>query len=192
MHKPLSILALALTATAVLAQSSPQSGSAPPPPPPAPGPSLELALQAAHTALDTCAVKGFNVGVSVIDSAGVLKVLLAKDGTSARGVQSSTNKAVTALTFADATSRLGERIKSEQSLADRIAANSSFNTRAGGVLLKVKNETIGAIGVGGAKGSENDEACAVAGVQAIQARLASATSTRGAAGQPGSTTSPRR
>jgi uncharacterized protein GlcG (DUF336 family) len=174
MHKPLSLLALALGATAVLAQSSPPSASAPPPPP-APGPSLELALQAAHTALDACTAKGFSVGVSVIDSGGVLKVLLARDGTSARGVQSSTNKAVTALTFADATSRLAERIKSDKSLADKIAANTNFNTRAGGVLLKLNNETIGAIGVGGAQGSENDEACALAGIQAIQAKLASTT-----------------
>jgi len=112
----------------------------------------------------------------VIDSGGVLKVLLAKDGTSPRGVQSSTNKTVTALTFADATSRLGERVKSEQALADKVSANPNFNTRAGGVLLKVNNETIGAIGVGGAKGSENDEACAVAGIQAIQSRLAATTS----------------
>lgn len=175
MSKKLSILVLALGATAVLAQSAPPAGStAPPPPPPAPGPSLELALQAAHIALDACTAKGFNVGVSVIDSGGVLKVLLAKDGASARGVQSSTNKAITALTFADATSRLGERVKSEQSLADKVAANPNFNTRAGGVLLKVKDETLGAIGVGGAKGSENDEACALAGVQAIQARLSAA------------------
>ena len=176
MNKTFTILALALGASAALAQSSSPPANAAPPAPPAPGPSLELALQAAHVALDTCAAKGFNVGVSVIDSGGVLKVLLAKDGTSPRGVQSSTNKAVTALTFADTTSHLGERIKSEQTLADKIAANPNFNTRAGGVLLKVKNETIGAIGVGGAKGSENDEACALAGIQAIQARLAATTS----------------
>lgn len=172
MHMKLMVLALALGASAVFAQSAPPAGSAaPPPPPPAPGPSLELALQAAHIALDACTAKGFNVGVSVIDSGGVLKVLLAKDGASARGVQSSTSKAVTALAFSDATSRLGERVKSEQSLADKVAANPNFNIRAGGVLLKVKDATLGAIGVGGAKGSENDEACALAGLQAIQARL---------------------
>jgi uncharacterized protein GlcG (DUF336 family) len=138
------------------------------PTPPARGPSLALALQAARAALDTCTAKGFNVGVSVVDSGGVLKVLLAKDGTSPRGVQSSTNKAVTALTFQDATSRLGQRVRSDKELADKVAANANFNVRAGGVLLKVNNEVIGAIGVGGARGSEHDEACALAGLETIK------------------------
>jgi uncharacterized protein GlcG (DUF336 family) len=43
--------------------------------------------------------------------------------------------------------------------------------RAGGVLLKVKDQIVGAIGVGGARGSENDEACALDGLKAIQQRL---------------------
>jgi len=140
-------------------------------PAPAPGPSLELASAAARTALDACKAKGFSVGVSVIDSGGVLKVLLAQDGTSARGVQSSTNKATTSLTFKDATSHLGERVKSDAELAQAVSANAAFNVRAGGVLLKVKDRIVGAIGVGGAHGSENDEACALAGIQAVQGRL---------------------
>jgi len=147
-----------------------------PPPPPARGPSLELASQAAQVAVDACAAKGFNVGVSVVDSAGVLKVLVAKDGTSPRGVQSSTNKAVTALTFSDSTGHLGELSKSDKALASRLSTNPNFNSRAGGVLLKANNEVIGAIGVGGARGSENDEACALAGIQAIQTRLAATAS----------------
>lgn len=162
------ILAISVCAGA----QTPGPSAATPPAPPARGPSLELALQAARTALDACTAKGFNVGVSVIDSGGVLKVLLANDGTSARGVQSSTNKALTALTFKDATSRLGELAQADKELAGKVAANSSFNVRAGGVLLKANDEIIGAIGVGGARGSENDEACAVAGIQAIQNRLA--------------------
>jgi uncharacterized protein GlcG (DUF336 family) len=141
------------------------------PVPPARGPAIELALEAARVALDTCKAKGFNTGVSVVDSAGVLKVLLAADGTSPRGVQSGTNKAVTALTFKAATSQLAEQAKTDKDLADKIAANSNFNNRAGGVLLKVGDEIVGAIGVGGARGSENDEACAIAGLEKIQSRL---------------------
>ena len=121
--------------------------------------------------MDACKAKGFAVAVSVIDSGGVLKVLLAQDGASARGVQSSTNKAVTALTFKDATSHLGERVKSDATLAQSVSANPAFNVRAGGVLLKVKDRIVGAIGVGGARGSENDEACALDGLKAIQEKL---------------------
>lgn len=108
----------------------------------------------------------------------MLKALLAKDGTSPRGVPSSTNKVVTAVTFGDATSRIGGRAKTERVLADRLAANPNFNSRAGGVLLKVNGEMIGAIGVGGARGSENDEACALAGIEAIQAQLNAPATTR--------------
>ncbi|MEJ0034736.1 MAG: heme-binding protein [Gammaproteobacteria bacterium] len=171
-------LTIVLSASTAGAQSSPgaagaqpEPAAAAPPPPPAPGPSLELASQAAKVAIEACTAKGFAVGVTVVDSGGVPKVLLAQDGASTRGVQSSTNKAVTALNFKDATSHLGERVKTDTALAQSVSANPNFNVRAGGVLLKVKDRIVGAIGVGGARGSENDEACALAGLQAIQERL---------------------
>ena len=140
-------------------------------PPAARGPSLKLALEAAQRALDTCKGLDQKIGVTVVDSAGVLKVVLATDGASTRGVASSTNKALTALAFTTATSELGEKIKTDAALAEKVAANANYNSRAGGVLLKVGDDVIGAIGVGGAKGSEKDEACAVAGLQKIKGRL---------------------
>ena len=59
-------------------------------PPAARGPSLKLALEAAQKALDTCKGLDQKIGVTVVDSAGVLKVVLATDGASTRGVASST------------------------------------------------------------------------------------------------------
>ena len=140
-------------------------------PAPARGPALDLSLEAAQTALQACTAIQQKVAVTVLDSAGVVKVLLASDGASARGVLSSSSKAQTALTFRTATSALTESVKSDQQLAEKIAANSSFNIRAGGVLLIVNGEVVGAIGVGGARGSEKDEACALAGIAQIQSRL---------------------
>lgn len=164
-----------MAAAGAIAQSSPGgAGSAAtynPPPPPARGPAADLALEAAQVAIDTCKAKGFPVAVTIVDSAGIQKVLLAADGAHARGVQSSTNKAVTALTFKAPTSRIAESIKTDQDLAAKIAANPNFAPRAGGVLLEVGSEVIGAIGVGGARGSENDEACALAGIDKIRDRL---------------------
>jgi uncharacterized protein GlcG (DUF336 family) len=159
----------ALCVATAIAQSPPSASPTPQPPPR--GPTLDLALEAARVAIDDCTAKGHRVGVSVVDSAGVLKVLLAADGTSPRGVQSGNNKAVTALAFKAPTGQLAEQVKTDKDLADKIAANPSFNARAGGVLLRVGDDVIGAIGVGGARGSENDEACALAGVQKIQNRL---------------------
>lgn len=137
--------------------------------PAARGPALELAIEAALVAIETCAADGGQkIALSVVDSAGVLKVLLAADGASPRGVVSSTNKAVTALNFKAATSQIGEQAKTDKTLADKIAADTNLNARPGGVLVKVSDDIIGAIGVGGGK---TDEACALAGLQKIQARL---------------------
>lgn len=139
------------------------------PVPAAKGPSLELAIEAARIAIETCAADGNQkIGASVVDSAGVLKVLLAADGTSPRGVSSSTNKAVTALHFKKSTSALTEQVKTDKALADSIAASPTFNARPGGILIQVGGEIIGAIGVGGGK---TDEPCAVAGLNKIQASL---------------------
>jgi uncharacterized protein GlcG (DUF336 family) len=126
----------------------------------APGPTLEAALEAAQLAIQTCKALDQKVGVTVVDSAGIPKVVLATDGASARGVQSSTNKALTSLAFKAATSELDGRSKSDSELAGKLAANPAFNTHAGGLLITQGNDVIGAIGVGGAKGSEKDEACA--------------------------------
>lgn len=137
--------------------------------PAAKGPALELAIEAARIAIETCAADGGQkIGVSVVDSAGVLKVLLAAEGTSPRGVTSSTNKAVTALHFKKSTSALTEQIKTDKALADTIAANPAFNARPGGILIQVGGEIIGAIGVGGGK---TDEPCALTGLNKVQSRL---------------------
>ena len=171
MNKTLIALGLAACfATAALAQTPP-AAPATPPVPAARGPALDLALEAAQAALETCKARDQKAAVSVVDSAGVLKAVLASDGASPRGVQSSNNKAVTALTFKAPTSQLAERLKTDKELAEKIAANTSFNARSGGMLLVVGNEVIGAIGVGGARGSDVDEACALAGVRKIQDRL---------------------
>lgn len=138
--------------------------------PAAKGPALALAIEAARVANETCAADGGQkVATSVVDAAGVLKVLLAADGTSPRGVSSSTIKAQTALQYKKSTSELFEQAKTDKAFAEAIAANPAVNGRPGGILIKVGDEIIGAIGVGGGR---TDEPCALAGLQKIQARLA--------------------
>jgi uncharacterized protein GlcG (DUF336 family) len=140
-----------------------------PPAPAAPGPSLEVSLEAAQLAVKTCKGLDQDIGVSIVDSAGIPKVVLAADGASSRGVQSSTNKALTALAFKLATSALGEKIKTDSNLAARVAANPTYNKNAGGLLITHGADIIGAVGVGGAKGSEKDEACAKAALDKLWA-----------------------
>ena len=166
---PLLLASLALPVS-VQAQA-PAPAPAAPPPPPAPGPALADALLAAQTAISACLERQQNVSVAVVDSAGVHKLLLAGDGAHQRGVQSSTAKALTALTFRLPTGALAERARQDAALGARLAADASYNSRAGGLPIVKDGVLIGAIGVGGARGSENDEACARAGLARIGDRL---------------------
>lgn len=163
------LAAMLAAAPAFAADAPPAPDARPAATPAARGPSLELAAEAARVAIDACAANGGQkTAASVVDSAGILKALLAYDGTSQRGVLSSTNKAVTALSFKAATSQLGERAKTDKAFADQVAADAKLNVRPGGVLIKSGDEIIGAIGVGGGK---TDEECALAGLRKIQGKL---------------------
>jgi len=142
-----------------------------PPPPPARGPSLALALEAAQTALDTCTTNGYKAAVSVVDSAGVLKVLLAADGASARGVASGQAKAYTSIAFHLPSGEVAKQAEADPVLLARLTADPKHRARAGALPLYVGSELIGAIGVGGAPGGEKDEACALAGLEKIKDRL---------------------
>lgn len=175
MHKPFYPVIFSLLLAGIAASSYAVDETPVPPTnatarvPAAKGPSLALAYEAAKVAIETCAADGGQtVAASVVDSAGVLKVLLAADGTSPRGVSSSTIKAQTALQYKKSTSALFEQAKTDKAFAETIAANPAVNGRPGGILIHVGNEIIGAIGVGGGR---TDEPCALAGLQKIQSRL---------------------
>jgi uncharacterized protein GlcG (DUF336 family) len=173
MIRPLAILgALALAAASSTAfAQQPAPGGAPPRVPAARGPETALALEAAQIAISTCKANGYTVAASIVDSAGVLKVLVATDGATKGAVESSTKKAVTANAMKTATSEIQEKMKTDQALAAKIAADTSLFARAGGLPLMVGSDVIGAVGVGGAPGGEKDEACAAAGIDKIKGRL---------------------
>ena len=162
--RPLALVVAALLLVPV-AQAQQAATTPPVRQPAAPGPATDLVLEAAQIAINACkADGGQRIAVSVVDSKGVLKLLLAADGASPRGVSSSTAKAITALKYQQAT----QQLQQDKNLTAEIAKDSSLNARPGGVLLQAKGEIIGALGIGGGK---TDHACAEAGVAAIQARL---------------------
>ena len=164
----LSNVANAADATPV---AQPVAAARTPPPPAARGPALELALEAAQTALATCTANGYKVGVSVVDSAGVARVVLAADGAVQRAVESGTGKAFTAITFKTSSAAVAKQAETDKDLAARLTADPKQRARAGALPLIVAGEVIGAIGVGGAPGSEKDEVCAAAGLDKIKDRL---------------------
>lgn len=167
----LSIPCFAYAADAVPAATPTPPAAQTPPPPPARGPGLALALEAAQTAVATCTANGYKVTASVVDSAGVIKVTLAADGASKRGVESSSAKAFTAVTFKTSSAAAGKKAEADPILLGLLNADPKHRPRAGALPLFVGNELIGAIGVGGAPGGDKDEACAQAGLNKIQSRL---------------------
>lgn len=171
MRHPLLAVALACATSFVNAQAPAASATQTPPPPPARGVPVELALEAAKIALDTCKSQDQKVGVSVLDSSGEVRLVLAADGAPYRGVQNSALKAKAALAFDLPSGQVAERAKTDPAVATRLASNPTWLARAGAVPVSVGGTLIGAIGVGGARGSDKDEACAVAGLEKVRSRL---------------------
>src|SRR3954447_23918533 len=87
----LGTLAIAATTSVVFAQQPPQQQ-----PPPARGLDTALAVEAAQTAVDGCLRDGVKGSASVVDSAGVLRVLISTNGASKNSAENSPRKAVVA------------------------------------------------------------------------------------------------
>jgi uncharacterized protein GlcG (DUF336 family) len=164
-------LLAALTCLSLAGAASAQPPAVAPAAPPAPGPSLALALEAAQAAVAACQANGYKAGVTVLDSAGVIKAVLAADGASPRGVNSSHTKATTSLKFKEPSATTQARAEKDPAFAATVTVDPTLNARAGAVLLFSKGVIIGAIGVGGAPGGDKDEACAAAGLAKIRDRL---------------------
>jgi len=164
--------------------SSAGNANGPPPPPPPPsgprgprppdviarGPSIELALEAARTIVASC--KGYHVGISILDAAGTPKLYYIPDDTAGNHAYTGYRKANTALAFRMPSGQVAAALKADPTLAAKYAADAgNYVTWAGGILITVHDEVIGAIGVSGAEPSEKDEACAIDGLNKIKSRL---------------------
>jgi uncharacterized protein GlcG (DUF336 family) len=140
----------------------------------APGPSLSL--EAARTAVDTCAAAGFRIGAAVIDSVGEARALITADGSDGSHVFVAMRKALTALRFEMPSSRASQLVPKDPDMLARVTPNMFV---AGGAVPIVRNgETIGAIGVSGAGHEattsaigQQDELCALAGLHRIEKQL---------------------
>jgi uncharacterized protein GlcG (DUF336 family) len=128
--------------------------------------SLRMALTIAETALDVCGVR---TSVAVVDRAGRIRVLLQGDGASPHNAELARRKAYTARTFQQTSAEWAKRTETELSgqrmLADVIPL-------AGGVPIKIGEETIGGVGLSGAPmGGAQEEACAKAGIAKVADQL---------------------
>ena len=137
--------------------------------------SLDLAVEAAQEAVRVCSAQGWPVSVAVVDTAGNVKLQAKGDHSTIHTKDSSFRKAYTVATMGPifGFDRLGvwvEKLKSNPSAA-ALASIPGIVLLPGAVAVKIRGETVAAIGVGGAPGGDKDEECAVAGLDKIKNRL---------------------
>jgi uncharacterized protein GlcG (DUF336 family) len=131
--------------------------------------SLGLAKTIAEAALAECQVKGFHTSVVVVDRAGQMLVLLRDEQASSQTAEMARRKAYTARMFRISSAEFQKRTagdvpySAQRNVADVLAL-------AGGVPIKVGEETIGAVGSSGSS-LESDDACAKAGIAKVAAQL---------------------
>lgn len=131
---------------------------------------LGIALEVAQDAVAACTQQQYSVAAAVVDREGVLRALLRADNAGIHTPGSARRKAYTSASTRTATSAMVRSLQQNPGAAQLVAIDD-FLILAGGVPIRVGNETIGAIGVGGAPTGAIDEACAMAALQKAAPKL---------------------
>jgi uncharacterized protein GlcG (DUF336 family) len=129
-----------------------------------------LAIEAATETIAACARQGYRETAVVLDADGATIVAVRGDGAGIHTLDSAHDKAYTSVSFKNDTIALAERAKGEESIAP-LAKLPHVMFFGGGIVIKLGDETIGAIGASGAPGAKLDDNCARAGLEKIRDRL---------------------
>jgi uncharacterized protein GlcG (DUF336 family) len=113
----------------------------------------------ASAAIQACTSKNYQVSVTVVDRAGVVKAVQRTDNAGPHTLKASEMKAFTALSTKNASGKVMESAQSNAG-AQNLRDIPGLLLLAGGLPVKEGDEVIGAIGIGGAPGGHLDEACA--------------------------------
>jgi uncharacterized protein GlcG (DUF336 family) len=129
-----------------------------------------LAVEAAMEAVRFCGKDGYEETAVVVDASGAQQVMIRGDGAATYTLDSANDKAYTAASFKRDTSVMADLVKDNKGPfpLQKLPHVIFF---PGGVVIKIGDEVIGAIGASGAPRSVLDEACAKAGLAKIQDRL---------------------
>ena len=130
-----------------------------------------VAAEAVTEAVAHCASQGYAETAVLVDADGVTQAVLRGDGVGAHSLDSAHDKAYTAATFKHDTLVLVERSKTVPGFAALFTQLPHLILFGGGVVIKVGDEVVGAIGAAGAPGANLDDACAKAGLAKIADRL---------------------
>ena len=129
-----------------------------------------LAVEAATEAVAVCAKQGYRETAVLVDADGVTIAAVRGDGAGSHTLDNAHDKAYTSASFKNDTIAFVERLKTDESLA-QLTKVARILFVPGGVVIKLGEETIGAIGAGGAPGGKFDDDCARAGLDKIRDRL---------------------
>jgi len=130
---------------------------------------LNLAVDIAQNTIEACTKQQYSVSAAVVDREGVLRTLLRADNAAIHTPDAARRKAYTAASMRTVTSTIVKNVQNPG--AAQLTSIDDFLILAGGVPIKVGNETIGAIGVGGAPSGDFDEACAQAALKQVADQL---------------------
>lgn len=132
--------------------------------------SADLANQAVAAAVAKCASQGYAESAALVDAGGVRQAVLRGDRAGAHTLDSAFSKAFTAASFKTDTTALVERSKTVPVLVNLFKLPHLL-LLGGGIVIKVGDEVVGAIGAAGAPGGDLDDACARAGLDKIKDQL---------------------
>jgi len=130
----------------------------------------ELAVEAAQAAIAACKAQGYNVTVTIVDRAGMPKLVLVGDGANALTREVTRRKAYTSAILRVSTGDFTKRVATPGAFNPGVF-DPQLSTGQGGLPIKVGDDTIGGIAAAGAPGGDKDEACASAGLAKISDRL---------------------
>lgn len=126
----------------------------------------ETALAAARAAMESCRKAGYQVGVAVVDRAGLPQVFLRDRYAGAHTVDVAVNKAWSAASFRIPTAALAAETQPGKEMSG-LRTLPRVMAAGGGQVIESAGSVVGAIAVSGAPGGEADDACAKAGIAAI-------------------------
>ena len=136
---------------------------------------MALALEAAQAAVSTCLSQGVKGAAAVLDSAGVVRVLVSADGASANASELGPKKGVAAIQMKKPSSEIQADMEKDAALKAKLEADKSIFPRRAPSQSWPAAPMVGAIAFGGANGQQgggtHDEACAKAGLDKISARV---------------------
>jgi uncharacterized protein GlcG (DUF336 family) len=121
--------------------------------------SAAVANELVAGAVAACKEKNYNVTAVVLDIDGVRQAMLRGDGAGIATLGVANDKAFTSISTRSDTGAVVERFKTTQP-SQFFLKPPHMLLLQGGVVIKLGDETIGALGVAGAPGGDKDEACA--------------------------------